>query len=98
MSCVRAAAMACWGGFRAAANVSARSDSTWRIAKKDVAVNENSTRTTVSDRNWRVAVNDPIAAARHANVYRIAIINAMIVVKTPRGSDAFRALRYSCLT
>ena len=53
---------------------------------------------TVSDRNWRVAVNEPIAAARHANVYRIAIIKAMIVVKTPRGSDAFRALRYSCLT
>ena len=60
--------MACWGGFRAAANVSARSDSTWRIAKKDVAVNENSTRTTVSDRNWRVAAKEPIAAARHANV------------------------------
>ena len=78
--------------------VSAKSDSTWRIAKNDVAVSENSTRTTVSDRNWRVAAKEPIAAARHANVYKIAIIKAMIVVKTPRGSDAFRALRYSCLT
>ena len=90
--------MACWGGFRAADNVSARSESTWRIAKNDVAVRENSTRTTVSDRNWRVAAKEPIAAARQANVYKIAIIRAMIVVKTPRGSDAFRALRYSCLT
>ena len=68
------------------------------MAKNEVAVREKSTRTTVSDRNWRVAVNEPIAAARHANVYRIAIINAMIVVKTPRGSDAFSALRYSCRT
>ena len=90
--------MACWGGFRAADNVSARSDSTWRIAKKDVAVNENSTRTTVSDRNWRVAAKEPIAAARHANVYKIATISAMIVVKTPRGSEAFNALRYSWRT
>ena len=101
--------MACWGGFRAATNVSARSDSTWRIAKKDVAVNENSTRTTVSARlhcvwNWRASrtqgPNSPVdvAAARHANVYRIATISAMIVVNTPRGSDAFRALRYSCRT
>ncbi len=46
----------------------------------------------------RVAANEPIAAARHANVYRMATMRAMIVVKTPRGSDAFRALRYSCLT
>ena len=53
---------------------------------------------TVSDRNWRVAAKEPIAAARHANVYKIAIISAMIVVKTPRGSDAFRALLYSCRT
>ena len=90
--------MACWGGFRAATNVSARSDSTCKMAKNDVAVSEKSTRTTVSDRNWRVAAKEPIAAARHANVYRIAIIKAMIVVKTPRGSDAFRALRYSCRT
>ena len=78
--------------------MSARSDSTCKIAKNDVAVNENSTRTTVSDRNWRVAAKEPIAAARQANVYKIAIIKAMIVVKTPRGSDAFRALRYSCRT
>ena len=41
---------------------------------------------------------EPIAAARHANVYRMATIRAMIVVNTPRGSDAFRALRYSCRT
>ena len=68
------------------------------MAKNDVAVSENSTRTTVSDRNWRVAAKEPIAAARHANVYRMATMSAMIVVKTPRGSDAFRALRYSCLT
>ena len=60
--------MACWGGFRAAPNVSARSDNTWRIAKNDVAVSEKSTLTTVSDRNWRVAAKEPIAAARHANV------------------------------
>ena len=52
----------------------------------------------VSDRNWRVAAKEPIAAARHANVYKIATIRAMIVVKTPRGSDAFRALRYSWRT
>ena len=90
--------MACWGGFRAATNVSARSDSTCKMAKNDVAVSENSTRTTVSDRNWRVAAKEPIAAARHANVYKIATMSAMIVVKTPRGSDAFRALRYSCRT
>ena len=90
--------MACRGGFRAATNVSARSDSTCKIAKNDVAGSENSTRTTVSDRNWRVAAKEPIAAARHANVYRMATISAMIVVKTPRGSDAFRALLYSCRT
>ena len=78
--------------------VSARSDSTCRIAKNDVAVNENSTRTTVSDMNFCVASKEPIAAARHANVYRMATIRAMIVVNTPRGSDAFRALRYSCRT
>ena len=60
--------MACWGGFRAATNVSARSDSTCKMAKNDVAVSEKSTLTTVSDRNWRVAAKEPIAAARHANV------------------------------
>ena len=53
---------------------------------------------TVSDMNFCVASKEPIAAARHANVYRMATIRAMIVVNTPRGSDAFRALRYSCLT
>ena len=90
--------MACWGGFRAATSVSARSDSTCKMAKNDVAVSENSTRTTVSDRNCRVATKEPIAAARHANVYKIAIIRAMIVVKTPRGSEAFNALRYSWRT